>query len=93
MTVEALPQYEIEPGILSFQWNLQNPSGKERLWIRSKEKRHKKTEFIRVKSLDRQDRDDRNSSARTNNNDPDYQIRSPFYTDTQLSPRGTSENL
>jgi hypothetical protein len=38
MTVEALPQYEMEAGIPSFQWNVQNASGKETLEIRFKKK-------------------------------------------------------
>jgi len=37
MTVEALQQYGMEAGILSFEWNVQNASGRERLGIRSKE--------------------------------------------------------
>jgi len=72
MTVETLPQYEMEAVIPSFQSNVQFASGRERLGIRSKEKRHKKTEFIRVESLERQDREDRIWTARTNKNDPDY---------------------
>jgi hypothetical protein len=67
MTVEALPQYGMDTGIPSFQWNVQNASGKERLEIRSKKTRQKKTEFIRVKSLDR---GDRTSTTRTSKNDP-----------------------
>lgn len=59
MTVETLPQYEMEAVIPSFQSNVQFASGRERLGSRSKEKRHKKTEFIRVESLERQDREDR----------------------------------
>jgi hypothetical protein len=74
MTVETFTQYEMEAGIPFFQSNVQTASGKKRLGIRSKVKRQNKTEFIRVESLVRQDREDRPSTARTNKNDPDYQI-------------------
>lgn len=86
MTVVVIAQYEIEEGTPYFQWNVQTVSGKERQVTRSKDNRPQNTEFIRVKSLGLQDREDRTSITRTNKNDPDYQIRSPFCTSASNCP-------